>query len=97
MVGGVVVFNGVTPDGDGHNDFLLIKYVDVVEGAAQNKVTILNRWGDVVFEVQNYNNTDRVFTGLSNSGNELPSGNYFYKIEFSSGLSSLTGYLTLLR
>jgi gliding motility-associated-like protein len=57
------------------------------KGAAQNKVSIYNRWGDIVFEVQNYNNTDRSFTGLSNSGNELPSGNYFYKIEFASGLA----------
>jgi gliding motility-associated-like protein len=97
VVGAVIVYNGVSPDGDGHNDFMLIQYIDVVEGAAQNKVSIYNRWGDIVFEVQNYNNTDRSFTGLSNSGNELPSGNYFYKIEFASGLPTLSGYLTLIR
>ncbi len=96
VVGAVVVYNGVTPDGDGHNDFLFIKYIDVVEGAAQNRVMILNRWGDVVFDVQNYNNTDRVFTGLSNTGKELPSGTYFYKIELS-GNKPLTGFITLLR
>jgi gliding motility-associated-like protein len=97
VVGEVIVYNGVSPDGDGRNDFMLIQYIDVVEGASQNKVSIYNRWGDVVFEVQNYNNADRAFTGLSNSGNELPAGNYFYKIEFASGLPSLSGYLTLIR
>jgi gliding motility-associated-like protein len=96
-VGAVVVYNGVTPDGDGHNDFLFIKYVDVVEGASQNRVTIYNRWGDVVFDIENYNNTDRVFTGLSNSGKELPSGTYFYKIVLSGSNKPLTGFITLIR
>lgn len=97
VVGAVVVFNGLTPDGDGYNDFMLIKYVDVVEGASQNNVTIFNRWGDVVFDIQDYNNTDRVFAGKSNSGSDLPSGTYFYKIEFTNGAKPLSGYLTLIR
>ena len=96
VVGGVVVFNGLSPDGDGINDFMFIKYVDVVEGALQNKVTIFNRWGDTVFDIQNYNNADRVFTGLSNKGAELPAGTYFYKIELS-GNKPLTGFITLMR
>lgn len=96
VVGAVVVYNGVTPDGDGKNDFLLLKYVEVVEGADQNKVTIFNRWGDVVFDTEDYNNTDKVFAGKSNGGSELPAGTYFYKIEFE-GQKPLTGFLTLKR
>lgn len=96
VVGAVVVFNGLTPDGDGHNDFLFIKYIDVVEGASQNRVMIFNRWGDVVFDMENYNNIDRIFTGLSKTGSELPSGTYFYKIELS-GNEALTGFITLMR
>lgn len=96
VVGVVVVFNGLTPDGDGYNDFLFIKYIDVVEGASQNRVMIFNRWGDVVFDIENYNNIDRVFTGLSKNGSELPSGTYFYKIELS-GNKPLTGFITLMR
>ena len=97
VVGSVVVFNGLSPDGDGKNDFMFIKYIDVVEGAAQNKVTIFNRWGDLVFDIQNYNNIDRVFSGLSNKGAELPSGTYYYKIEFTGNLQPLTGFITLIR
>jgi gliding motility-associated-like protein len=96
VVGGVEVYNAVTPDGDGFNDFLLIKYVDVVEGASQNKVTIFNRWGDVVFDVDNYDNFSRIFTGQTNSGKDLPSGTYFYKIDFSQG-NPISGFITLKR
>lgn len=97
VVGEVEVFNGITPDGDGLNDFLLIKYLDVVEGASKNKVTILNRWGDVVFEIDDYDNLSRVFTGQTNSGNDLPSGTYFYKIDFALSKSSINGFITLKR
>lgn len=96
VVGEVKIYNGLTPDGDGYNDFMVIKYVDVVEGASQNKVTILNRWGDIVWDINDYNNTDRVFVGESNGGQELPSGTYFYKVELGSG-KLYTGYITLKR
>lgn len=96
VVGSVVVYNGLTPNGDGYNDFLFIKYIDILEGASQNRVMILNRWGDVVFDIKNYNNIDRVFTGLNKTGAELPSGTYFYKIELS-GSKPLTGFITLMR
>lgn len=96
VVGGVQVFNGVSPDGDGLNDFLYIKYLDVVEGASTNKVTILNRWGDIVFEMENYDNLSRVFVGQTNSGKDLPSGTYFYKIDFAQG-SPINGFISLKR
>lgn len=96
VVGGVEVYNGVTPDGDGLDDFLFIKYVDVVQGASKNKVTIFNRWGDMVFDVDDYDNLSRIFSGQSNSGKDLPSGTYFYKIDFSQG-ESITGFISLKR
>ena len=49
------------------------------------------------FEVTDYNNTTKVFSGLNNSGNELPSGTYYYKIEFNNGKPNKTGYLALQR
>ncbi|MDZ7650966.1 MAG: gliding motility-associated C-terminal domain-containing protein [Cytophagales bacterium] len=95
VVGEVVVFNGITPDGDGINDFMIIKYVDVVEDASKNKVTIYNRWGDVVFDIDDYDNLSRVFVGQTNSGKDLPSGTYFYKIDFAT--DSKSGFITLKR
>jgi gliding motility-associated-like protein len=97
VAGAVKIYNGLTPDGDGHNDFMFIKYVEVVEGAADNTVTIFNRWGDVVWEVEDYDNDQRVFRGLNKKGSELPSGTYFYKIQLSGANKPLTGFITLLR
>ena len=96
VVGEVIVFNGLSPDGDGLNDFMEIKYIDVVEGASKNKVSIYNRWGDLVFETDDYDNVSRVFTGVSNNGKELPAGTYFYKIDFSQG-QPLSGFIILKR
>jgi len=95
--GDVTVYNALSPDGNGKNDIFFIQYIDILPETQSNKVTIFNRWGDVVIEVKDYNNDDRVFTGLNKDGKELPSGTYFYKIEFSSGTKTKTGYLSLKR
>lgn len=95
--GDISVFNAISPNGDSKNEVFIIQSIDVLPDANKNRVTILNRWGDVVFEVSNYNNTDRVFKGIGNNGQELSTGTYFYKIEFSSGRKTQTGYLSLMR
>lgn len=95
--GDITVFNAVSPNGDGKNEILLIQYIDIIPDASQNTVSIFNRWGDVVFDILNYNNDDRVFKGISNSGKDLPTGIYYYKIEFSGGRKTQTGYLSLKR
>jgi hypothetical protein len=50
-----------------------------------NKVSIFNRWGDLVWNCDNYDNQDiagkKVWTGLSNKGAVLPDATYFYIIE----------------
>ena len=54
----------------------------------------------VTVEFNDYENifvNGSLFKGLSDNGNELPSGTYFYKIEFSGGSPTKTGYLTLKR
>lgn len=95
--GDVLVYNAVSPNGDGTNDSFVIKYIDIIPETQSNTVTIFNRWGDSVFEISNYNNIDRVFIGQNNNGKDLPSGTYFYKIEFSGGRESKTGFLSLKR
>jgi len=97
VIGDIEIYNGISPNGDEQNDIFLIQYIDVLPDTQNNKVSIYNRWGSKVFEVSNYNNTINVFRGLNDNGNELPSGTYFYKIEFSSGRKSESGYLTLKR
>jgi len=93
--GDIVVYNAVSADGNNLNDSFFLQYIDILPNTASNRVSIFNRWGDLVFEITDYNNQDRVFKGLSNSGKELPSGTYYYKIEFSG--KTKTGYLSLKR
>ncbi|HZY82959.1 MAG TPA: gliding motility-associated C-terminal domain-containing protein [Cyclobacteriaceae bacterium] len=95
--GEVMVYNAVSPNGDGKNDVFHIAYIDVIAQTRDNKVTIFNRWGDVVFEVEDYNNTTNVFRGNNNKGNELPSGTYFYRIQYNSDRPAETGYISLKR
>jgi len=93
----IVVYTGMSPNGDEFNPYFKIENIETAE--PQNKVSIYNRWGDKVFEVSNYdnNNPAKRFNGDSDKGKALPSGVYFYKIEFTSGSPELTGYLTLKR
>jgi gliding motility-associated-like protein len=86
----IVVYNAIAPNSPGDN-----KYMRINNLPAQNKVAIYNRWGDVVFEVDNYDNDQRRFSGTTNHGKELPSGTYFYKIELDNNSKPITGYLAL--
>lgn len=91
VVAGVVVYNAVAPNSTGDNKFMRITGL-----SQQNTVSIFNRWGDKVFEVEDYDNNPggNVFRGLSDGGNALPSGTYFYTIDMP-GQKTITGYLTL--
>lgn len=93
----IVVYNAVSPNDDGKNDVFFIGFIDSFEATRNNRVRIFNRWGALVFDIENYNNTTNVFAGKNNHGNELPSGTYFYKIEFEDGRKTESGYLALKR
>ena len=95
FAGDITIYNAVSPNGDGKNEFLFLKYIEVIPSKQQNQVRIYNRWGDEVFSITNYNNHDRVFAGTTNDGTKLPTGTYFYKISFASGEKSRTGFLEL--
>ena len=95
VVGDITIYNAISANGDNKNPNFVLRYIEVLAETQSNKVSIFNRWGDVVWEGVNYNNTSVVFSGLNNNGGDLPSGTYFYKIEFGSGRKTETGYLSL--
>lgn len=97
VIGEITIYNAVSPNGDGKNDTFVIAFIDALPETQQNKLTILNRWGAVVFEAENYDNVNRVFKGLSNSGNELPPGTYYFILEFNQGAPKQTGFISLRR
>jgi gliding motility-associated-like protein len=97
VAGDIVVYNGISPNNDPAraNETFYIKYIDVIPSKQKNTVAIFNRWGSKVFEVSDYNNNTRVFKGLNDNGDLLPTGTYFYKISFDSGDETKTGYLVI--
>lgn len=93
---------GFSPNNDGINDFWVI---DNIAEYPNNKVSIYNAWGDLVFQTTGYNNTTNVFNGIANKkrklgADELPEGTYFFEINPNSKLhhfKKLKGYLVLKR
>ncbi len=73
-------FNGFSPNGDGINDYWRIPFLI---NYPINKVSIINRWGDVVWMCLNYNNTDVRFEGKNMNNEDLPDGTYYYSIEYA--------------
>ena len=68
--------NVITPNGDGVNDYLELSAL--METCLDYKILILNRWGNVVYEMQGNLNA---FSGKDKGGKELADGVYFYTIE----------------
>ncbi|WP_299114034.1 gliding motility-associated C-terminal domain-containing protein [uncultured Winogradskyella sp.] len=102
--GDVVIYNGVTPNGDGKNDYFII---DGIENLANNNVQVFNRWGVKVFETSDYDRNGNVFRGFSDGrltvagSNLLPTATYFYVITYDAQVNGVTqrikkaGYLYL--
>lgn len=90
------IYNVVTPNGDDVHDFLKIGNII---NFPNNQVIIYNRWGDKVFELNGYNNMEKIFNGISNVGGnkELDTGNYYYAIDKKDGSKKETGFLLLKR
>lgn len=74
---------GISPNGDGINDELVIKGL---ESYPDNIVTVFDRYGRVVFETTSYNTTGNIFKGLRNS-EVLPVGTYFYTVDYLDNAS----------
>ena len=96
MATDVTVYNGLSANGDRLNDFFLI---DCLDYFPNNKVTIFNRDGVRVYEIDNYDNVTNRFEGISNVGSTLtlPSGTYYYVIDKGDGTDPVQGYLELVR
>ncbi|MCB0489963.1 MAG: gliding motility-associated C-terminal domain-containing protein [Cyclobacteriaceae bacterium] len=88
----IKVFNLVTPNGDGIHDFLKIENI---EAYPANTVSIFNRWGDMLMEVDGYDNANKKFEG-SKSGTLIPDGTYFYVVKDGRG-KKISGFFELRR
>lgn len=67
-----VQVNAITPNGDDTNEFFLIKNA---EGMPDNRLIILNRWQEVVYQTEGYRND---WSGTAQNGTPLPTAAYYY-------------------
>lgn len=80
----LIVPNVFSPNGDSENEFFLIDGLTGID----NKLVIYNRWGQIVYENNNYqNNWD---------GSGVADGTYYY-LFYSNQDISFSGYVTVLR
>jgi gliding motility-associated-like protein/uncharacterized repeat protein (TIGR01451 family) len=90
------IYNIITPNGDGMNDYLVIS---CVEGA---DIEIYDRYGSIVYKKKNYNND---WNGLANKtgkligpGEKLPNGTYFFVLKFNDGSTeNIKSYIQIIR
>ena len=87
----IFIPNGFSPNNDGINDYFEIlglnNFTDEFDDPYPNSMKIFNRWGKLVFSVDDYDNenSNRRWEGQSNTsvkrtvkGNKLPPGTYYY-------------------
>ena len=89
---------GISPNGDGKNDTFIIPGI---LSAQPNTLTIFNRWGNIVYEKDNYQNdwhgqTDRAFDLLASDG-LLPDGTYYYVVDYKGNKSNVKSFIYVNR
>ncbi|MCP4124844.1 MAG: T9SS type B sorting domain-containing protein, partial [Bacteroidetes bacterium] len=83
------IFSGLSPNGDGINDTFVINNIESFPG---NKLQIFNRWGTLIFQKEDYDNS---WAGKWES-DDVPDGTYFYLLKDGKG-NTFSGYLHILR
>ncbi|WP_458627206.1 HYR-like domain-containing protein [Winogradskyella sp. PC D3.3] len=79
------IHNAVNLDNSVYDNYFVIEGIDCFP---DNRVRVFNRWGVEVYSQKSYNNEDKAFRGYSDGratiedSNGLPTGNYFYIIEY---------------
>ena len=90
----LTVPTGFSPNGDGINDTFVIPELGLYD---KSRITIYNRWGDIVYETLDYQNdwNGTCQSDLCAGAGDLPEGTYYYHIE-AKGIS-FDGFTTLKR
>ena len=91
---GINISDGITPNGDGINDTWIIYNI---ENHPKNNVKVYSRWGDLVFEANNYQNE---WDGHhKNRIQTLPDGaSYYYQVDLDgNGSVDYDGWLYISR
>lgn len=83
----------ITPEGDGLNERLIITCSE----GKDNHLEIYNRWGQLVYQAENYDNQ---WEGTTQGGDALPDGPYYFVFDYTDTDGKLVqkkGSFTILR
>lgn len=86
-------YNSITPNSDGLNEFVSIP---ALVNFPINTVTFYNRWGDVLEEIENYDNNSTVWRGTNGGGEPVDSGTYYFTA-VSAGDLITSGWIQVIR
>jgi len=84
-----IIYNIVTPNGDGKNDYFTIKGLNTI---GKYRVNIFNANGNLLFSSIDYNND----WGATYKGEVVPDGTYLYAIEIDN-VTKYRGFLTIMK
>jgi len=85
------LYDIISPNDDGVNDSWVIPGI---ENFPNNNVVIHNRWGELVWQSKGaYINNDNLnaFNGRSTDGKELPTGAYYFVIQYNDAAKTVHG------
>lgn len=91
------ISNTITPNGDGLNESFVF---DIIKNASpaerpDNELIIFNRWGDIVYRTEDYDNT---WNGMNNQGEALPEATYYFILRLNIGEGKIIrGDVTVIR
>jgi len=96
IVSEVSVPEGFSPNGDGINDVLVIRGLELYPN---NELLIFNRWGNKIYEANGYMNDwdGTSMFGITVGDDELPEGTYFYILKLDDDSEPIKGYVYLKR
>jgi len=81
-----------SPNGDSKNDLWVIPGI---ENYPNNQMTVINRWGDVIFEAKPYENN---WDGTNKKGKNLPEGTYYFILRLDVvNEAPINGSITIVR
>jgi len=93
VVVGLLVYDGISPNGDGYNDFWEIEDIEKYPDA---DIEIYNRWGSLLFRTKGDAYNDKKWDGTHN-GALLPIGTYYYIINLNNDSELQSGAITIIR
>jgi gliding motility-associated-like protein len=93
-----VAFQGISPNGDGRNDYLIIPGV---MRTTPNTLSVFDRIGNLVFETKDYQNNWGGETNQSNlvyrGDGLLPDGVYYYILDYNGKIPTVSTYIYINR